>query len=86
MAVVAPSMLGADFGRLRELAGVPEGEELDVGRRRTALLKIGTGDTAEPQLVDRQSLANTRVVVIDRTGAVRLDVPGLMPDWMPPWR
>jgi Tol biopolymer transport system component len=26
-----------------------------------------------------------RVVVVDRDGAVLLDVPGQMPDWMPPW-
>ena len=26
-----------------------------------------------------------RVLVIDRAGRVQLDVPGMMPDWMPPW-
>jgi Tol biopolymer transport system component len=25
------------------------------------------------------------VVVVDRRGRVLLDVPGQMPDWMPPW-
>ena len=56
----------------------PDGELLAV--------TVAPPGAAEPRLADRQSLANARVVVIDRTGAVRLDVPGLMPDWMPPWR
>ena len=71
--------------RLGELDGTafaprwsPDGELLAV--------TVAPPGAAEPRLADRQSLANARVVVIDRTGAVRLDVPGLMPDWMPPWR
>jgi len=55
----------------------PNGELLAV--------TVSPPDTADPRLADRESLANTRVVVIDRTGRVHLDLPGLMPDWMPPW-
>jgi Tol biopolymer transport system component len=56
----------------------PDGELLAV--------TVAPPGTDEPRLGDFRSLATARVVVIDRTGAVRLDVPGLMPDWMPPWR
>jgi Tol biopolymer transport system component len=43
-------------------------------------------DAPEPRLTDRASLSDTRVVVLDREGNELLDVPGFMPDWMPPWR
>jgi Tol biopolymer transport system component len=43
-------------------------------------------DAPEPRLGDRASLTDTRVVVLDREGNPLLDVPGFMPDWMPPWR
>jgi len=56
----------------------PDGEMLAV--------TVAPPGAPEPRLADRESLAKARVVVIDRSGSVRLDVPGLMPDWMPPWR
>lgn len=56
----------------------PDGELLVV--------TVSPPGTADPRLADRESLENTRVVVIDRSGRVHLDLPGLMPDWMPPWR
>jgi len=43
-------------------------------------------DAPEPRLSDRVNLTDTRVVVFDREGNELLDVPGFMPDWMPPWR
>ena len=39
----------------------------------------------EPRLADREHLTDARVVVLDREGNELLDVPGFMPDWMPPW-
>ena len=42
-------------------------------------------DAPEPRLDDRANLTDTRVVVLDREGNELLDVPGFMPDWMPPW-
>jgi Tol biopolymer transport system component len=38
-----------------------------------------------PRLNDPDSLAATRVFVLDRKGRVLLDAPGMMPDWMPEW-
>ncbi len=38
-----------------------------------------------PRLGSRESLRRSRVVVLDREGQRRLDVPGFMPDWMPAW-
>jgi len=43
-------------------------------------------DAPEPRLSERAGLSDTRVVVLDREGNELLDVPGFMPDWMPPWR
>ena len=37
------------------------------------------------RLSDRAGLAQAHVVVFDRQGRALLDVPGFMPDWMPPW-
>jgi len=56
----------------------PDGELLAV--------TVAPPGTAEPRLADRESLASARVVVVDRQGNVHLDLPGLMPDWMDPWR
>jgi hypothetical protein len=39
-----------------------------------------------PRLSDREGLARVRVVVVDREGRVLFETPGMMPDWMPPWR
>jgi Tol biopolymer transport system component len=39
----------------------------------------------QPRLADPAGLANTRVLVVDRSGRVLLDAAGLMPDWMPAW-
>jgi Tol biopolymer transport system component len=55
----------------------PDGERLVV---------IATPASAgKPRLVDREHLADARVVVLDRTGQVLFDTPGYNPDWMPPW-
>jgi Tol biopolymer transport system component len=55
----------------------PDGERLVV---------ITTAESAgPPRLVDRDHLADARVVVLDRTGRVLFDAPGYNPDWMPPW-
>lgn len=38
-----------------------------------------------PLLQTPEQIAKARIVVYDRRGKVHLDVPGLMPDWMPAW-
>jgi Tol biopolymer transport system component len=55
----------------------PDGERL-------VLTTVPAG-TRRPRLADRDSIERSRVLVIDRSGRILLDVPGLMPDWMPPW-
>jgi Tol biopolymer transport system component len=50
----------------------PDGERIAV-----SVLPADTGDEGEA--------ADERVVVVDRGGKVVLDIPGAMPDWMPPW-
>ncbi len=50
----------------------PDGERLVVTAQPVA--------TADPSKIDE-----AHIVVLDRHGAVLLDVPGAMPDWMPPW-
>lgn len=42
--------------------------------------------TRMPRLSDREGLAAVRIVVLDREGRVLFETPGMMPDWMPPWR
>jgi Tol biopolymer transport system component len=42
--------------------------------------------TRMPRLADREGLARARVVALDREGRVLFETPGMMPDWMPPWR
>lgn len=48
-------------------------------------LVVTLASTPELKLVDRAALAEARVAVIDREGAVLLETAGFMPDWMPPW-
>ncbi len=55
----------------------PDGEKLVV--------TTTPRDAGEPRLADRNSLARSRVQVLDRSGAVLLDVAGFMPSWMAPW-
>ena len=43
-------------------------------------------DVPEPRLGDRARLGDIRIGVLDREGNQLLDIPGFMPDWMPPWR
>jgi Tol biopolymer transport system component len=38
-----------------------------------------------PRLGDPESLAQTRLRVVDREGRLLLDTPGFMADWMSPW-
>jgi TolB protein len=68
--------------RLGELAGSafaphwsPDGERLAV--------TVGEGGGADE---DPEAGADTRVVVLDRSGAQVFETPGLMPEWMPAWR
>jgi Tol biopolymer transport system component len=56
----------------------PDGE-------RIALVATPPG-TPTPRLADRGGLAGASVLVIDREGRVLFETPGMMPDWMPPWR
>lgn len=45
-----------------------------------------TAETAGlPTLGSLASLRESRILVYDREGNVELDIPGFMPDWMPPW-
>ena len=56
----------------------PDGELLVVTSSPT--------ENGQPRLVDREALEDTTVVVYDRAGNRLLETPGMMPDWMPPWR
>jgi len=56
----------------------PDGERLVVTTSPT-----GAGG---PRLADEESLARTGIAVLDRGGRELFAAPGLMPDWMPPWR
>ena len=51
------------------------------------LLAVTVADESDgtPLFTTPENLANARVVVYDRRGKIRLEVPGLMPDWMPAW-
>jgi len=39
-----------------------------------------------PRLSDSDALAEAAVLVLDREGNELFEAPGMMPDWMPPWR
>jgi len=39
-----------------------------------------------PRLADPEGLEQASVVVLDRAGRVLFETPGMMADWMPPWR
>lgn len=41
--------------------------------------------TVNPVGAPAKTISNSRVVVIDRSGRVELDIPGAMADWMPAW-
>jgi len=56
----------------------PDGEKI--------VMTTAPEGAASPSLSNPESLETSRVQVIDRTGQVLLDVPGLMPSWMEPWR
>jgi Tol biopolymer transport system component len=42
--------------------------------------------TPTPRFADPEGLEHATVVVLDREGRVRFETPGMMADWMPPWR
>jgi Tol biopolymer transport system component len=42
--------------------------------------------TPMPRLADHEALAGATVAVVDREGRALFETPGIMPDWMPPWR
>jgi Tol biopolymer transport system component len=56
----------------------PDGEKLVV-----IATEPGRG---EPRLRDREGLATTRIMVLDRSGETLVDVSGFMGAWMPAWR
>jgi Tol biopolymer transport system component len=56
----------------------PDGE-------RIALVAVPAAAGA-PRLSEPESLAATRLRVIDREGRLLLDTPGFMADWMSPWQ
>lgn len=71
--------------RLAEIDGAAFGPRWSPDGERIAMTVSPPG-VAEPRLANQASLASARVVVVDRAGSILLDVPGVMPDWMPPWR
>jgi len=75
---------GENAQRLAEIDGAAFGPRWSPDGECIAMTVAPPG-TAEPRLADQASLASSRVVVVDRAGVVLLDVPGVMPDWMPPW-
>jgi Tol biopolymer transport system component len=55
----------------------PDGELLAV--------TVAPAGGPAPRLRSPESLAGSRVRVLDREGKLRFEAPGLMPDWMPAW-
>ena len=49
------------------------------------VVTVAESEYGMPRLSDPEALRNTRVVVLDRSGAVLFETAGFMPDWMPPW-
>jgi TolB protein len=76
-------------GALRELGSDPSrnyfSPRWSPDGERLAAISTSRSD-GEPRLAKAKGLAETRVVVFDREGRVLFEAPGLMPDWMPPWR
>lgn len=70
--------------RLSEVPGAAYGPRWSPDGERIAFT-VAPPDGAEPRLADQASLAAARVLVVDRSGALLADLPGVMPDWMPPW-
>ena len=81
-------LVGLSGSNLRALTHTPDRDEFaprwSPDGERVALTVSPAGGGL-PRLTNRESLTRLRVVVLDRDGETLLDVPGFMPDWMPPW-
>ena len=78
-----------DGGAVRPLTRSPRESEFAPhwspdGRRVVTTVVPGRRRRVESS--DRARLEQVRIRVLDRDGRVLLDTPGLMPDWMPPWK
>jgi Tol biopolymer transport system component len=77
-----------DGKRVRNLSQTPERNEFAPRWSPDGSLIAVTVIEEEfgmPRLNSRESLARSRVVVLDRDGNLLLDIAGFMPAWMPPW-
>ena len=80
--------LDDDAEALRNLSGSPDRNEFAPRWSPDGELVVVTVVDEEhglPRLTSLESLAGARIVVYDRSGQVRLDTEGFMPDWMPAW-
>lgn len=80
-------LVALDGGPVRKLSatdGAAYGPRWSPDGERLAMTVAPPG-ASEPKLSDQASLAAARVIVVDRDGRRLLEIPGVMPDWMPPW-
>lgn len=76
--------VGLAGGRPRALTRRPDRDELTPRWSPDGAYLALT--SRPPGASRRRSSPASRVVVVDRSGRVLLDLPGTMPDWMPAWR
>jgi TolB protein len=81
-------LMGLDADAVQALTRTPDLDEYaprwspDGERLVVTVVEARAG---APRLGDPAALADARLQVLDREGAVLLETPGLMADWMPPW-
>jgi TolB protein len=81
-------LMGLDADAVQALTRTPDLDEYaprwspDGERLVVTVVEARAG---APRLGDPAALAEARLQVLDREGAVLLETPGLMADWMPPW-
>lgn len=80
--------MNLDGSELRNLTRTPDRDEFAPrwsadGQRM--LVTVVAQEHGLPRLADPESLANSRVLALDRDGNVLFEARGFMPDWMPPW-
>lgn len=80
-------LAGIDGSRPHQLSDLPGGAWAPRWSPDGERLVVTTNRSAErPRLANPDSLDALMLRVIDREGRVLFETPGLMPDWMPPWR
>jgi Tol biopolymer transport system component len=74
-----------DGGSVRPLGEIPGSAWAPHWSPDGEFLAVTAGEGSADEAVP-ESLERARVVVLDRSGAIRFETTGLMPEWMPPWR